>query len=404
MKRVIVIGAGASGLMAACFAAKSGNSVTVLERNEKAGKKIYITGKGRCNVTNAVRPDIFLENVVRNGKFLTGCVYAFPPDRLMQMLENGGLPLKTERGNRVFPVSDHASDVTKCLIRFCEEAGVRFVFNTRVQSVKKTDPGFRVLAENEDFAADAVIVCTGGLSYPGTGSTGDGYRFAREFGLKIIDCRPSLCGIECDMRGLEGLQGLSLRNVRLTARAGRRVITYFGEMLFTHFGISGPIVLSLSASVNDGPLANFEISLDLKPALDIDTLDKRLLHDFSQYRNKQLQNALIDLLPKSMILPVLGIGQINHALPVNAVTRLQRRRICETIKNFPLHAKTLRPISEAIITAGGVDVGQINPKTMECKFVPGLYFCGEVLDVDALTGGYNLHIALATGYAAGNSV
>ena len=246
MKDVIVIGAGASGLMAAYAAAKNGNRVTVLERNEKAGKKIYITGKGRCNVTNDVPPEEFFENVVRNAKFLKSCIYAFPPERLMQLLEKGGVPLKTERGNRVFPVSDRASDITKCLLRYCTDAGVQFRYNARVKSVRKSQAsGFQVNDEVNEYFADAVVICTGGLSYPGTGSSGDGYRFAEDFGIRIIPCRPSLCGIECDMRELAALQGMSLRNIRISAfYRGKCVSAHFGEMLFTHYGISGPTVLS----------------------------------------------------------------------------------------------------------------------------------------------------------------
>lgn len=406
MKNVIIIGAGASGLMAAYAAAKNGNSVTVLERNEKAGKKIYITGKGRCNVTNAVPPEEFFENVIRNAKFLKGCIYSFPPERLMRFFEEGGLSLKIERGNRVFPASDHASDVTKCLLQYCSGAGVRFRYNERVLSVeKREEEQFCIRTNSEEYFADAVIICTGGLSYPGTGSDGDGYRFARSFDLKQTPCRPSLCGIECDMQGLETLQGLSLRNVRISAStASKESVSFFGEMLFTHFGISGPIVLSLSAVINDEPCKGKEILLDLKPALDYETLDKRLLRDFDKYKNRQMQNALVDLLPKSLIVPVLNKAGISLDLPANSLMKGQRKNLIQTVKSFRLQAKALRPIGEAIVTAGGICVNQINPKTMECKTVPGLYMCGEVLDVDALTGGFNLHIAFATGFAAGNSI
>ena len=406
MKDIIVIGAGASGLMAAYAAAKNGNSVTILERNEKAGKKIYITGKGRCNVTNDVSPEEFFENVVHNAKFLKSSIYTFPPERLMRLLEEGGLPLKTERGNRVFPVSDHASDVTKCLVQHCTKTGVRFLYNERVESVGKvSETVFCVRTGRGEFYADAVIVCTGGLSYPGTGSSGDGYRIAEDFGLNVVPCRASLCGIECDMQGLASLQGLSLRNVRLSAFAQSKLLaSHFGEMLFTHYGISGPIVLTLSAEINELSVSGLELRLDLKPALDEETLDKRILRDFERYKNKLTVNALVDLLPKSIIEPVLNRSDISLNLPVNSLKREQRKRLCSSIKNFPLRAISLRPIGEAVVTAGGVDVKQIDPKTMECKSVRGLYLCGEVLDVDALTGGFNLHIAFATGFAAGNSI
>lgn len=406
MKNVIVVGAGAAGLMAAYAAAKNGNAVTVLERNEKAGKKIYITGKGRCNVTNNVPPEEFFENVIRNAKFLKKSIYSFSPERLMKLLEEGGLPLKTERGNRVFPASEHASDVTKCLQRYCSEAGVRFAFNERVESIEKTpDAGFRVRTEKGNYSADAVIICTGGLSYPSTGSTGDGYTFAKKFGLKIVPCRASLCGIECDMRMLSQLQGLSLRNVRISAyRQSRLVASHFGEMLFTHYGISGPIVLSLSAAINDLPVKELNLQIDLKPALETEILDKRLLRDFEKFKNKQMQNALVELLPKNLIVPVLRLANIPSDLMANSLTKQQRKSLCAAVKNFALRPTSLRPISEAVVTAGGVDVAQLDPKTMECKSVPGLYLCGEVLDVDALTGGFNLHIAFATGYAAGSSI
>ena len=406
MKEVIVIGAGAAGLMAAHAAAKNGNSVTVLERNEKAGKKIYITGKGRCNVTNNVPPEEFFGNVVRNARFLQSCIYSFPPERLIGFLEGAGLPLKTERGNRVFPASDHASDVTKCLLRCCAEAGVRFVYHCRAGAVKQISASrFCVQAGGEDIFADAVVVCTGGLSYPATGSTGDGYRIAEELGLKLTPRRASLCGIECDMRGLSALQGLSLKNVRIdAARGGKIVASHFGEMHFTHYGVSGPIVLSLSAQINDVPLQELGLRVDLKPALDAEALDRRILRDFEKFKNKQMQNALAELLPKALIEPVLRGAGIPLSLQANSLTRAQRKELCGQIKGFPLRALSLRPVDEAVVTAGGVDVGQINPKTMECRSVEGLYFCGEVLDVDALTGGFNLHIAFATGYAAGSSI
>ena len=405
MKNVIVIGAGAAGLMAAYAAAKNGNSVLVLERNEKAGKKIYITGKGRCNVTNNVQAADFLENVVRNSKFLRGCIYSFPPEKLISLLEEGGLRLKTERGNRVFPVSDHASDVTACLLRLCASAEVKIEYNARVQNIKKEGEQFSVHTPEKEYFSDAVVVCTGGLSYPGTGSTGDGYGFAESFGLQIVPCRPSLCGIECDIKGLEKLQGLSLRNIRLTARFdGKEIYSDFGEMLFTHFGISGPLVLSLSAYLNELPLARVKLELDCKPALDELVLDKRLLRDFDKFKNKQMQNALDELLPKSLICPVLDQAGIAHDCPVHSLMREQRTRLIGAVKHFVLRPRALRPISEAVVTAGGVDVKQLNPKSMECKTVPGLFFCGEVIDADALTGGFNLHIAFATGYASGYSI
>ena len=405
MKKVIVVGAGASGLMAAYAAAENGNSVTVLERNEKAGKKIYITGKGRCNVTNAVPPDIFLENVVHNAKFLRGCIYSFPPERLMRFLEDRGLRLKVERGNRVFPASDHASDVTKCLERACIAAGVCFRYNCRVDAIQKEGGEFIISSESGALKADAVILCTGGVSYPGTGSTGDGYAFAEKFGLGLIPYKPSLCGINCEMDNLRVVQGLSLKNVRISAYCRQKIIgSFFGEMLFTHFGVSGPIVLSLSSLLNTYPIKDIELFIDLKPALEREVLDKRLLRDFEQSKNRQIQNALLELLPKKLILPVLRSANLSADAAVNSVTREQRAALLGTVKAFPLHPLSLRPLSEAIVTAGGIDVKEIDPKTMESKKVRGLFICGELLDADAFTGGFNLHIAFATGYAAGKSI
>ncbi len=406
MKRVAVIGAGASGLMAAYAAAKNENSVTVFEKNEKAGKKIYITGKGRCNVTNDTSAEGFLENVVRNAKFLKGCAYTFPPERTMRFLEEGGLPLKVERGNRVFPVSDKASDVTKCLERYCRSVGVRFLFQEGVTDLEKGEDAFAVKTEKGEYAFDAVIVCTGGVSYPATGSTGDGFQFARKFGLAVKPLRPALCGIVCDMSQISRLQGLTLKNVRITAsRQGKTIGSFFGEMLFTHFGVSGPIVLSLSSLLNNvDQWKEICLEIDLKPALDEATLDKRLLRDFEKFKNKQMQNALDELLPKSLVLPVLLQAGISQDLPVNSLSKAARAQLLAVLKGFRLQAKSLRPIEEGIVTAGGVDVSQIHPKTMECKTIPGLYFCGEALDVDAFTGGFNLQIAFMTGYTAGNSI
>lgn len=407
MKKVAVIGAGASGLMAAYAAAQKGNEVTVFEKNEKAGKKIYITGKGRCNVTNDTTSEGFLENVVRNRKFLTGCAYTFPPERMMRFLEEGGLSLKVERGNRVFPASDKASDVTKCLERYCRESGVRFYFQENVvRLVKLSDGTFEVTTEKGKYLFDRVVVSTGGISYPATGSTGDGYKFAESFGLKVIKPRSALCGIVCDMAAMSHLQGLTLKNVRVSASMqGKETGSFFGEMLFTHFGVSGPIVLSLSSLLNDvQDFSKVRLKIDLKPALDEDTLDKRLLRDFEKYKNKQMQNALDELLPKSLVKPVLAQAKIREDLAVNSLTKESRRSLLRTLKAFELRLIGLRPVEEGIVTAGGVDVRQIDPKTMQSKTVEGLYFCGEILDVDAFTGGFNLQIAFSTGFVAGNSI
>lgn len=407
MKNVVVVGAGASGLMAAYAAARNGNNVTVLEKNEKAGKKIYITGKGRCNVTNDVAPAEFLQNVVSNAKFLTSCIYTFPPARLQELLESGGLRLKTERGNRVFPASDKASDVIKCLQKLCVDAGVEFRFHENVtEIVKMQSTAFRIQCNTDEYFADAVVICTGGESYPGTGSTGDGYRIAEKFGHTVFARRAALCGIECDMgSGSSALQGLSLKNVRLSAeKNGKCIGSFFGEMLFTHFGISGPIALSLSSLLNKYDMRAVRLAVDLKPALDEQTLDRRLMREFDANKNKQLQNVLMALVPKSLIIPILTQCGISPALSVNSVTKANRAALSKVLKGFSLRPLALRPLSEAIVTAGGVDVKEINPKTMESKKIPGLYFCGETLDVDAFTGGFNLQIAFSTGFAAGNAI
>ncbi len=402
MKRIAIVGAGASGLMAAYAAASHGGAVTVYEKNEKAGKKLYITGKGRCNVTNDCSPETFLENVVRGAKFLTGAAYAFPPSKLMRFLEENGLPLKVERGNRVFPLSEKASDVTKCLERCCREVGARFRFNTQVTALEPSASGWNVFAGGEKDAADAVIVCTGGISYPATGSTGDGYRFAEKLGLALTPLRPSLCGIVCDADWLGAVQGLTLKNVRVTAYEGERAVaSAFGEMLFTHFGVSGPTVLTLSAQLNRREIGRLRLSVDLKPALDGQTLDKRLLREIEDAKNKQMHTVLASLLPKSLIVPVLESSSVPPQLPAHSLTKPQRLALLKTLKGLTLQCRALRPYEEAVVTSGGVELKQIDPKTMECKLHRGLYFCGETLDVDAYTGGFNLQIAFMTGYLAG---
>ncbi len=405
MKKVAVIGAGASGLMAAYAAASAGAAVTVFEKNEKAGKKIYITGKGRCNVTNDCPPAEFLENVARNAKFLISAIRSFPPAALMRLLEENGLPLKTERGGRVFPLSDKASDVTKCLETCCRRAGAAFRFHTNILSLQQSERGGWLLhTAQENCFADSVIVCTGGVSYPATGSTGDGYRFARSLGLCVTELRPSLCGIACSAPWLSQVQGLSLKNVRVTALDGeKKIASQFGEMLFTHFGVSGPIILTLSALLNRTDLARVVLSVDLKPALEKDVLDKRVLREVVQAPNKQVNHVLRQLLPKSLVQPVLEAAQISPSLAAHSFTRPQREKLVSVLKDLRLNCCALRPVEEGIVTSGGVDVKQIDPKTMQAKACKGLYFCGETLDVDAFTGGFNLQIAFATGYAAGVS-
>ena len=426
MKTVYVVGGGAAGLMAAYAAGKNGHKVILLEKNEKLGKKIYITGKGRCNFTNDTTPDDFLQNVVRGKKFLTGCIYAFPPQKTIYFFENYGLSVKIERGNRAFPTSDHASDVTKTLEKACKSVGVSIHLNEKVLKITPIMPDIipmsdidcsttpdiipmshivKITTENDEYLCDEVIIATGGISYPSTGSTGDGYLFAQEFGHKITDLKSGLCGLNVEGNWFKEVQGLTLKNVTFSLKnQGKTVYEEFGEMLFTHFGISGPIVLSASSLINRLPLASLEASLDLKPALDEQTLDKRLLRDFEKYKNKQISNALVELLPQKLIAPLLLHAKISSSKAVNSITKEERVRLVHILKFFPIKLRSLRGFEEAIITSGGVELSEINPKTMESKKMKGIRFCGEVLDVDAFTGGFNMQIAFATGYAAGNSI
>ena len=403
--KVIVIGGGASGLMAAYAAAKNRNDVTLVEKNEKLGKKIYITGKGRCNVTNDCAPDEFLQYVVHGEKFLRGAIYKFSPQKLMEFLESEGLALKVERGNRVFPVSDHASDVTKTLEKACRREGVSFEFDTEVLKIDTLHSTMRGIITNKgEMLCDAAILATGGLSYPSTGSTGDGYKIARELGHTVTPCSPSLTGLT--LKGdFTPVQGVSVKNAVLTARRGGKVIfSELGEFMFTHYGVSGPLVLSLSALINRFPLDSVSISVDLKPALDEKMLDDRLLRDFSERKNEQMKSVIRGLLPASLGLFVLDRAGIPMTKQANAVTREERARLNGLLKNFPLIPVSLRGFDEAVVTSGGVDLKEVDPVTMESKKIKGLYFAGEVLDIDALTGGFNLQLAFSTGYAAGKSV
>lgn len=410
MKKVCVIGGGASGLMAACIAAENGNDVTLIEKNEKLGKKIYITGKGRCNLTNDILPEDFLTKVVHGKKFLYSAVYSFPPQKCMQFFSDRGLVLKTERGGRVFPLSDHASDVTKTLEKACNKAGVHVLLNEEVVELLTIDNNIMpritgVKTNKRVIDCDTAIVCTGGLSYPTTGSTGDGYRFSERLGLKIIEPRPALCGINLKGDFYKEAQGLSLKNVALSATLnGKKIYDAFGEMLFTHFGISGPIVLSLSSLINRSDLSKTTLFLDFKPALDPLTLEKRFLRLFDEHKNMTIHIAMGELLPKKMILPVLAAAKITTEKRCNSVTKEERNRLINTLKSFPMQPVSLRDFSEAIVTSGGVDIAEINPKTMDVKKVAGLKICGETLDLDAFTGGYNLQIAFSTGYLAGKTV
>ncbi len=377
-------------------------SVCVLERNEKSGKKLYITGKGRCNVTNDCLPADFLGSVVTNPKFLYSSVYGFTPADTKELLRAHGVETKTERGNRVFPVSDKASDVIKALYAHAQSSGTRFVFNERVKSVKHDDGKFTVTAQNEQYVCDKLLIASGGKSYPATGSTGDGYAFAKSLGHNIVSTRPSLVDMTT-AQNVSSLAGLTLKNVCVKIEADGAKYSQFGEMLFTHSGVSGPTILRLSAYVNrySPPL---KLYIDLKPALDENTLDKRVTEDFAANANKQLKNSLDALLPKAIIDTVLAQSGLQTDKKVNIITVRERAQLVHTLKNLRFDITALGSFENAVVTAGGVDVKEIHPKTMESKLVKNLYFAGEVIDADALTGGYNIQIALSTGYAAAKAI
>ena len=406
MKKVVVIGGGAAGLMAAYAAAKNGNQVDLIEKNEKLGKKIYITGKGRCNLTNDVPPNEFLLNVVRNGKFLTSAIYSFSSEDVKNFMEENGTKVKTERGNRVFPVSEHASDVTRALQRACEKTGVKIHLNEKVVKLGIINSTMSdIITTKKRYLCDCSIVCTGGMSYSSTGSTGDGYEFAKQAGHIVQPLYPALTGINLEGNDFASMQGLSLKNVVLSANRNKKTIySGMGEMLFTHYGISGPLVLTLSSELAGKSMKDVTLSIDLKPALNEEKLNDRILRDFNDAKNKNISNALVSLLPSKMIKCVLEKASIASQKQVNAITKEERARLVHTLKNYSLRPVSARCFDEAIITRGGVNVKEIDSKTMESKLVKGLYFCGEVLDVDAYTGGFNLQIAFSTGYVAGNSI
>ncbi len=391
-------------MMAAISAAEHGHAVTLLEQNEKLGKKIYITGKGRCNVTNAGGMDAVRENVATNPKFLYSAFSAFGSQDIITLLEEEGCAVKTERGGRVFPVSDHASDVTRALTRRMERLGVEIRLHSKVRSLECEDGACTGVRLREGVRkAEAVIVATGGCSYPSTGSTGDGYRFAEESGHTVTKRRPGLVPFETKEDWAPSLQGLSLRNVQITAaKEGKTLYREFGEMLFTHFGVSGPAVLSASSLVGDKlPMT---LSIDLKPALTREQLDQRILREFSQAANRSLKNAVERLYPSKLLPVMLFVSGLNGEKRVNEVTKKERERLLEHTKALRLTLTGLRGFNEAIITRGGVSVKEIKAGSLESKKIRGLYFAGEVLDVDALTGGYNLQIAWSTGYLAGASI
>ena len=404
--RVAVIGGGAAGMMAAIFASLQGAEVTLFERNDRLGKKLRITGKGRCNLTNNCELNEFLNNVPTNARFLYAALSRFSTADTMDFFEELGVPLKTERGKRVFPQSDKAGDVVAALDRRCRSLGIEII-NRRVDGILlDTDQVRGLRVGNEEVEFDRVIVATGGRSYPMTGSTGDGYRFAKEAGHTVTPLYPSLVPLVAKGSLCPSLQGLSLKNVSLCVRdrqSGKTVFEDFGEMLFTHFGLTGPMVLSASAHLLDMAPEKYEAVIDLKPALDERTLDARILSDFSKYQNRDMVNALGDLLPQKMIEPFIRLCGIDLRKKIHSVTREERERMVSVMKGIRIPILGFRPIDEAIITRGGVSVKEIDPKTMESKKVSGLYFAGEILDVDAYTGGFNLQIAFSTAAAAGSA-
>ena len=419
--KIGVIGGGAAGMMAAITAARNGADVTLFEKNKSEkildkevffdnaylGKKLLITGKGRCNVTNACTLEDFLANVPVNSKFMYASYNGFPSEKVMEFFEQAGTPLKVERGNRVFPLSDKAVDILRALKSKLREYNVKIV-NKKIDGVFAADGSFShvVTQDGKEMSFDRCIICTGGASYPVTGSDGDGYRFAQSMGHSVKEIKPSLVPLVSKDKCCRDMMGLSLKNVVvsvLDSKKKKPIYKEMGEMLFTHFGVSGPLVLSASSHMRDMSEGRYTLCIDLKPSLDESTLDKRLVSDFTKYCNKNMDNAMSDLLPSKMIVPFLIKCGIAKETKTNTLTKEQRRTILENLKCFKIEIDSFRPVEEAIITSGGVNVKEVNPSTMESKLVKNLYFAGEVLDVDAYTGGFNLQIAFSTGYAAGIS-
>lgn len=405
MTKVAIIGGGAAGLLAGIAAAQNGAQVTIFEKMRLPGKKIMITGKGRCNITNACEIPEFIKNIPGNGRFLNSALHRFTNDDIVLLLESHGLQTKVERGGRIFPVSDKAKDVVDTLVKIFTEAGGRLQLDTKVIEILAKDgqvTGVKTISGV--YPADAVILAAGGASYPGTGSDGGGAKLAAKLGHKIVPLRPSLVPLESDYPYVDDLQGLSLRNVQGTLTAdGEKIGSEFGEMLFTHFGVSGPIILSLSnlaaKALDEGK--EVELHIDLKPALSEEKLDARIQRDFTQYSKKQFANGMKDLLPQRLIPVVCDMAYLDEEKFINQISREERHRLLAALKNFCVPITSTRPLAEAIVTAGGVSVKEINPKTMESKLIRGLHFAGEVMDVDGYTGGYNLQAAFSSGHAAG---
>lgn len=408
MSKVAIIGGGAAGMLCGVYAARRGHQVHILEKNEKLGKKLFITGKGRCNVTNDSDTEELFPAVMSNRKFLYSAFYTYGSRDVMEFFEEAGVPLKTERGNRVFPVSDHSSDIIRALERELKKAGAQIHLHTEVKEVCTQDEKVTgvLLSDGTFFEADTVVVATGGLSYPSTGSTGDGYRFAAETGHKVVSQSPSLVPLVAKEDYVSKLQGLSLRNVELTVKSGKKVLYKdFGEMMFTHFGVTGPLILTASSQIQKKLAVHpLQMYIDLKPALSSEQLDARILREFEAAKNKQFKNVIGALFPAKLIPVMIERSGIPAEKAVHDISREERHALVTITKQFPLTLTHLRDYNEAIITRGGVSVKEINPATMESKKVSGLYFAGEVLDLDAVTGGFNLQIAWSTGYAAGSSV
>ncbi|MGI6488111.1 MAG: NAD(P)/FAD-dependent oxidoreductase [Syntrophomonadaceae bacterium] len=407
MKRVVIIGAGPAGMMAAIAAAANGASVILLEKKNQVGRKLSITGKGRCNLTTAVDQDSLIRGYPGNGRFLYGAFHQFSNQDLVRFFNERGLKTKVERGNRIFPVSDSADDVVQVLYDAVKQAGVAISTSTQVKELQIGEGRLvGVITERETLTADAVIIATGGLSYPGTGSTGDGYQWARQSGHRIIKPRPGLVPLLVKEPWVRDLQGLTLKNVKAAAftAAGKKINEEFGELLFTHFGLSGPIILSMSRDIGeylDRQSKPVTIQLDLKPALSEEKLEKRVQRDFDKYARKMFKNGLNDLLPKKMIPVIIQLCGIDPEKECSQIDRQERLGLVQLLKNLAMTVYDTRPVAEAIVTAGGVDVKEVDPKTMQSKLLPGLFFAGEILDVDGYTGGYNLQAAFSTGYVAG---
>lgn len=403
IKKTAVIGGGPAGVICASEAAKKGNDVYLFEKNDKLLKKLLITGKGRCNITNSSDISDFFAQIPVNHEFLYSALYTFTNEDIINLIENEGVKTKNERGNRVFPVSDKACDVALALTNYLKKSGAKILLNSKVENIIKADDGFLVQVNGKKEHFDCVVIATGGLSYPATGSTGDGYTFSKKLGHTVTELTPSLVPLEIKESFCNDLKGLSLRNVRLKLVSNNKtVFEDFGEMMFTPFGITGPLVISASSHLNEKTTNN--IYIDLKPALSEKQLDERLLRDFKEFCNKDFGNSLNKLLPKSIISVIISLCGIDPHKKCNAITKNERMGLLRVLKELRLTVTKKRPIKEAIITSGGISVMEINPSTMESKLVKGLYFCGEIIDVDAYTGGYNLQIAYSTGYLAGTNI